>query len=85
MVETFPPIWQLPLAPRSKGMMKPRSLNQVSSSSSTQPASHVRMPETASKPSTPFIPASESTTSSRTGMDPPTRPVLPPLFFFWVA
>ena len=44
LVATFPPMWQLPFAPRSSGMTKPRSSTYRLSSSRTQPAWQTRTP-----------------------------------------
>ena len=44
LVAMLPPIWQLPLAPRSKGMQNPRSPAYSSSASSTQPLSATTTP-----------------------------------------
>lgn len=38
LVDTLPAMWQLPLAPRSSGMVKPRSARNSSRTCSTQPA-----------------------------------------------
>lgn len=46
LVATFPPMWQLPLAPRSSGMINPCSSTYSLSLSSTQPAWHTRIPGT---------------------------------------
>jgi len=43
-VDTFPPIWQLPLAPRSSGIMKPSFDTSSSSCWRTQPDWHVSIP-----------------------------------------
>lgn len=46
LVETQPPIKQLPLAPRSKGIISPTVAKWVSKSCKTQPASQVSTPDT---------------------------------------
>ena len=66
------------LAPRSRGMVKPRAATCCWSVSRTQPASHVRLPAVSSSDKMWFIRESDSTTSSPMGTLPPTRPVLPP-------
>lgn len=43
-VARFPPMWQLPFAPKSRGMMKPRSSTCRLSSSRTHPAWQTRVP-----------------------------------------
>lgn len=44
LVATFPPIWQLPLAPKSRGKVKLLRCNIVSSFSKTQPACTIAIP-----------------------------------------
>lgn len=50
LVATFPPMWQLPFAPRSKGMMKPRSSTYWLSASKTHPAWQTRTPAEQAEP-----------------------------------
>mmetsp|Transcript_74587 Transcript_74587/g.242216 ORF Transcript_74587/g.242216 Transcript_74587/m.242216 type:complete len:221 (+) Transcript_74587:1357-2019(+) len=59
-------------------MRKPSSARWWSTCSRTQPASQVMMPVYSSTSRTLFILFVEMTTSSNTGTEPPTRPVLPP-------
>ena len=66
------------LAPRSRGMVKPRAATCCWSVSRTQPASHVRLPAVSSSDKMRLMRESDSTTSSPMGTLPPTRPVLPP-------
>ena len=66
------------LAPRSRGMVKPRAATCCWSVSRTHPASHVRLPAVSSSDKMRFMRESDSTTSSPMGTLPPTRPVLPP-------
>lgn len=44
LVAKLPPMWQLPFAPRSRGMMKSRSSTYRFSSSKMHPAWHTRIP-----------------------------------------
>lgn len=44
LVARLPPMWQLPFAPRSRGMMKPRSSTYRFSSSKMHPAWQTRIP-----------------------------------------
>lgn len=81
MVATFPPMWQLPFAPRSRGMTKPLASTYWLSSSRMQPAWHTRVPDTLWKLMTWFIRAVDKMISSKTGTLPPTMPVLPPCGF----
>ncbi len=109
LVLTLPPMWQLPLAPRSSGMIHPAGHTCASSAPSTHPACATSVPlacskarvvawvmmeavvlvdggarvqwvrgRTGSKARTLFMRPVCSTTSSKTGTPPPTRPVLPP-------
>lgn len=71
-VDTFPPMWQLPLAPKSKGTQSPFSWTADSKFSNTTPDWQVTMPEYSSMDSILFIELIEMTTSSKTGTDPPT-------------
>lgn len=71
-VEIFPPIWQLPFAPKSKGTQSPFCCTVDSKVSSTTPDWHVTMPEYSSMYSILFIEFIDTITSSKTGTDPPT-------------
>ena len=46
LVETFPPIWQLPFAPRSRGIVKPWAPTWLSRCSRMHPAWHTSVPLT---------------------------------------
>lgn len=48
LVETFPPMWQDPLAPRSSGIMKPLSFTYFVNVSKMHPAWHTSAPLTCS-------------------------------------
>mmetsp|Transcript_5112 Transcript_5112/g.23015 ORF Transcript_5112/g.23015 Transcript_5112/m.23015 type:complete len:200 (-) Transcript_5112:103-702(-) len=78
LVLTLPPIWHLPLAPRSSGTVMPWTLSSCSRASRTHPASHTTVPAAGSTASTLFMCFNPMTISSWTGTPPPTRPVLPP-------
>eukprot|EP00967_Tisochrysis_lutea_P002103 scaffold2657_cov33-Tisochrysis_lutea.AAC.2 len=67
-----------PLAPRSSGIVYPRSHTYSCSVSRTHPDWQIRLPACWSREMTLFIRPSEMTTSSFTGTEPPTRPVFPP-------
>mmetsp|Transcript_4422 Transcript_4422/g.15514 ORF Transcript_4422/g.15514 Transcript_4422/m.15514 type:complete len:242 (-) Transcript_4422:24-749(-) len=78
LVEMLPPMWQLPLAPRSRGIIRP-SLARVSSKCCRmQPAWQTMTPASGSIDLISSILAMLTTTSSNTGTLPPTRPVFPP-------
>lgn len=69
-VARFPPMWQVPFAPKSRGMTKPRSSTCRLSSSRTHPAWQTRVP--AKKPALPRRPWSG-----------PTRPHCDPFYVPW--
>lgn len=77
-VEAFPPSWQEPLAPKSRGTWQPNFDKCSFAFSSTTPASTVRTELVSSNLTILFIFFVLTTTSSKTGTLPPTKPVLPP-------
>ena len=77
-VETFPPIWQLPFAPRSRGTIRDSFAALSWSCSRTQPASATITPVSGLREITLLRRDNERITSSNVGTLPATREVSPP-------